>query len=363
MKITNEILKQSTNKIVTVIDRIPALIASIFSVLFALSIVLTLKDIVNGFTLVFLGLFIVLFVTMNEVVKVKMIKRVFNGNKGSLIPFAITFILSIGLSGIGIWYWTNKTDEIKQVSNINKVNEINVVKNKYADKILNLKNETFETTKEFESLNSELSFLKSRGTASIDERNKVRENIYKLQEQINVSRGTFNDNKLNQIELLNELMNNEMDVINVGYANNMQKTDRNNFISYIFLSLILITEFAIIILNKILSEKENKFNEILNSNFAQKYIIERNILISLYYLKDKNDIIDINKAKYSPANMNNVLLWEDLTVMYNMFISLGILESVEGEYKVLTNRIVVDREKAIKLFDEYYNTFLKIRLS
>jgi len=205
--------------------------------------------------------------------------------------------------------------------------------------------------------------LKTRGTASIDERNKVRDNIYKLQEQINVSRETFNNNRLNEVELLNELMNNEIEVISVRYDNNMQKTDKNNFVSYIFLTLILITEFAIIILNKILSEKEIKFNEFLNSDFVKKYLVERNVLLSLFLVAGKDSIVNINNAKYSPANVNNVLSWDEIRITYNTFITLGILETIDNDNKVLTNRIIVSEKEALNLFDKYYNTFLKIKLS
>jgi len=362
--IVSEIKRKSENKIVTIFDKLPAIIASVFSVLFSLSIVFQLTNIVNGFVLVFLTVFIVLFVTMNEIVKVNQVKKLFNGIKTAIIPFGITLILSIGLSGIGIWFWVNKSDEIKETSNINKVEKINLIKKEYNNKILNLKNDVFENSKEFESLNLELSFLKSRTTSNNDERTLIRENIYKLQNNIQVQREKFNNSKYSEIESLNELMNNDIDVVNVLYQTNMNKTNKNDLISYIFLTLILITEFAIIILNKILSEKENNFNLIVNSDLAKKFLIQRNILESLYLTKGINNKVNINDAKYSPANGNNELIWSDITTMYNIFISIGILSETDtNTNNVISNTIVLDKESALKRFDEYFNTFLKIKLS
>lgn len=361
--IVNEIKKQSENRIVTIFDRVPAIIASVFSVIFSLSIVFELKTIVNGFVLGFLILFVVLFLTFNEVVKVRMIKKVFNGFKTAIISFIITFLLSVGLSTIGIWFWTNKTDEIKQKNNIERVENINSIKKEYNAKILNLKNVVFEDTKEFLNLKTDLDFLKSRGTATIDERNKVRDNIYRLQETIQIQRDKFNANKQKEIDSLNELMLNDIEVTTTIYQTDVNKMNRNNFVTYIFITLILITEFAIIILNKLLSEKENKFNEVVNSDVAKKYLIQRNILESIYLTKGINNNININNVKYSPANVNNVLEWGDITAMYNNFIDLGILNKGEVIESVLTNVILLNKSEALEMFDNYFNTILKLRLS
>jgi hypothetical protein len=362
--IVDQIKRQSENKIVTIFDRIPAIIASVFSIIFSLSIVFELKNMVNGFVLGFLVLFVVLFLIFNEVVKVKMIKKVFNGTKTAILSFIITFLLSVGLSTIGIWFWTNKTDEIEQQVNVERVENVNEIRKDYNEKILNLKSKTFESTDEFLNLKSDLDFLKSRGSASIEERDLIRDKIYGLQETIRLQREKYNNHLQTEVERLNELMINDIEVATTIYQTNVNKMTRNNFVSYIFITLILITEFAIIILNKILTEKEFKFNEVVNGELAQKFLIQRNILESIYLTKNVNDTININNVKYSPANVNNVLTWDDIKAMYNNFIALDIL--CEGKFDndvVMTNTIVDIKEQALEKFDNYYNSILKLKLS
>ena len=90
-----------------------AFIASVFSVIFALSIVFELRNIVSGFVLAFLIVFIVLFLILNEKLKVENVRKLYKGNKKGIIPFGLTFVISVTLSSIGIYLWTNKSMDAK----------------------------------------------------------------------------------------------------------------------------------------------------------------------------------------------------------------------------------------------------------
>jgi len=357
--LTSLIIKNSNNRFVTIFDRIPAIIASLFSVLFALSITLELKSLVSGVVLFFLIVFIILFLILNEVIKVKMIKRSFNSVKSAIIPFVITFILSCSLSSIGVYFWTNKTVEIKDNSIIEKTISINDIKQKYNSDILNLNNQTFEDSKEFETLQIDLNYWKTRRPANVDERADIRKKIDAIQNRINVQRDKYNINKQTSLKQINDLMTQEIQITEATFNSSTNKMNRNNFVSYIFFILIIITEFAIIILNKILVEKENKLTSFLDSEHVQRYLIERNMLISLYMTANENNVTNINKAKYSPVNSNNVLEWNEITAMYNRFISLGILSNTQTVDNVLTNNIDLREEQALILFDSYYDKYFK----
>lgn len=357
--LTGTIQRNISNKYINVLDRVPAIVASLFSILFALSITIELHNLISGIVLTFLIVFIILFLVLNEVIKVKMIRSLFNGIKTSIIPFIITFLLSCGLSGIGIYFWTNKSIQIKDNSILVKSISINDIKQKYNTNILDINNKTFEETEEFKVLNKDINFWTTRRAANVKERADIRIKIDIIQNTIIKQRNVYNKNKQLSIEQVNELMIQEMNIVDVKYNASTNKMNRNNFVSYIFFTLIIITEFAIIILNKILVEKENKLTEFLNSDKVKNYLQQRNILISLFMVKDEDNRVNLNKAKYSPANINNVLEWSELTAMYNNFISLGILIDSKVEDNILTNKINLTETDALKQFDLYFEKYFK----
>ena len=114
MKAYTQAVRQSNNlKLMKFSDYVPATIANIFSVIFSTSIIMELRGIVNGYVLILLSVFIILFLIQNEIIKVKEIRKVFAGSKNALLPFSITFIISVCLATIGMYFFTNKAAEIK----------------------------------------------------------------------------------------------------------------------------------------------------------------------------------------------------------------------------------------------------------
>jgi len=370
--LTNLVIKQNTNKFISLIDYIPALISNTFSVIFSLSIVLELKNILSGYVLILLSVFVVLFLVYNEVTKVQYVRKVFKGVKSAIIPLIITFIISLTLASIGIYLFTNKTSDIKDNSNMDKVVKINNINYTYQSKINDLNNNMiFETSKEFKSLNDELYYWKHISAATLIERDNIRNRIDKLQNDIQSQRTLFNENKRLSINQLNNLLNNEIQIINTQYNVNNNKTTKNNFISYIFLSLIIITEFATIILNKNIAEKQIVRDDFINSDLSKKFIMSSNILTSMY-LTSYNGVTNIEKAKYCEANK---LSWEDLSLLYNQFINLGILDSgevivhegLDGDCnkkakRLLTNKFIVSEYEAQNLLNGYFEKLLKMKL-
>jgi len=359
-----EIVRNSNSlKLMKFIDYIPALIANIFSVIFSTSIILELKGIVNGYVLILLSVFIILFLIQNEIIKVKEIRRVFSSSRNALLPFAVTFILSISLATIGMYFYTNKASEIKDVSTINKSADINNIELKYQLQYNEIQNKSFESTKEFENINSNLKYWKHANAIDIAERAEIRKRVENLQNVLIENRTKFENNKSEQIKRITELINNEKNVVGAKFESNMNKTQTNNFISYIFLTLILITEFSTIVLNKNIVEKRNYVNQFTNSKIAKTYLIASNLLTTLY-MSAKNNWVNINNAKYSYANKDNLLEWDDIKTIYNNFISLGILTSgevrKEGERELLYNELVLDEAIAQKKLDEYFERFFKV---
>lgn len=354
---------------------IAAKIASVFSILFAMSIVYELRNHVDLWLLIMLSIFISFFLIVNEVIKVRSIKAMYNNKLKSLLTFLFTFILSLSLSTIGIYLWVNKTDNINSESLISKAVESNDLKSYYRMQIDSIRNNKFESTKEYNDLNKSLSFWKSRKATDLEERANIRENIIKIENQIQTNRKEYYDNQKLSISNLENELQSKLDIVDVKFTNQSKEVNKNNFLTYILLTLIIVVEFAIIYLNNNIAKVETEFIQYTNNDVVKKYKVGRKLLECLFLtsnrvVKDDNStelITNINKAKYSHVNKLENLQWEDLIELYNLYIDLDILDrgfvkkkDESDENGVLTNKFQVeDIESALKRYDQYYNVILK----
>lgn len=356
-KLTSLIRKERSVKHLNNIDHVPALLANIFSVLFATSIIFELKNSVETTVLIVLSIFIILFLIGNEAIKVKEIRKVFLGNRNSLLLFLVTFIISFSLSTIGIYFYTNNTDEIKQTSNIDKISKLQNIHDNFEsenNKILNLK---FENSDQYKSLNSELSYWKHAKAADMKERTEIHNRIDKIQNKIQLAREKFNEDQNFKLKNLEDKFNNQRVLIETEYNNNVENTSKIDFITYIFLTLVIIAEFATIALNKAIVDKKKLTMEFTDSNLAKTYIVASNILTSLY-LSAKKDVVSILDAQYSYANKDNNIPWDEIKRIYNNFISLGILsqsnvQTIDNK-KVPFNELLLDETDAHEKLDTYF---------
>lgn len=354
---------------------IAAKIASVFSILFAMSIVYELRNHVDLWLLIMLSIFISFFLIVNEVIKVRSIKAMYNNKLKSLLTFLFTFILSLSLSTIGIYLWVNKTDNINSESLISKAVESNDLKSYYRMQIDSIRNNKFESTEEYNDLNKSLSFWKSRKATDLEERANIRENIIKIENQIQTNRKEYYDNQKLSISNLENELQSKLDIVDVKFTNQSKEVNKNNFLTYILLTLIVVVEFAIIYLNNNIAKVETEFIQYTNNDVVKKYKVGRKLLECLFLtsnrvVKDDNStelITNINKAKYSHVNKLENLQWEDLIELYNLYIDLDILDrgfvkkkDESDENGVLTNKFQVENiESALKRYDQYYNVILK----
>jgi hypothetical protein len=360
---TQLVRNNNSLKLMKFSDYIPAFIANIFSVIFSTSIIFELKGIVNNYVMTLLTVFIILFLIQNEIIKVKEIRKLFSGNKSSLLPFSVTFLISVSLATIGMYFYVNKASEIKDNSQINKNIELNNIDNKYQIRYNDISNKDYENTSEYKSLNKELNYWKYASAADLNERSEIRNKIDNLQKTLITNRNTFEKNKTDQLKRIENLINNEKNIVSSKFESNMNKTQTNNFITYIFLTLILITEFSTIVLNKNITEKRNYVDQFTNSKIAKTYLIASNLLTTLY-MSAKNNWVNINNAKYSYANKDELLTWDEIKAIYNNFISLNILCQgeirKENDKELLYNKLLVPEPEAQKKLDEYFERFFRI---
>ena len=353
---------------------IAAKIASVFSILFAMSIVYELRNHVDSWLLIMLSIFISFFLIVNEVIKVRSIKAMHNNKLKSLLTFLFTFILSLSLSTIGIYLWVNKTDNINSESLITKAVESNNLKSDYRMQIESIRSNEFESTEEYNNLNKSLSFWKSRKATDLEERANIRENIIRIENQIQTNRKEYNDNQKLSISNLENELQSKLDIVDVKFTNQSKEVNKNNFLTYILLTLIVVVEFAIIYLNNNIAKVETEFVQYTNNDIVKKYKVGRKLLESLFLTSNRVDtgngytelITNINKAKYSYVNKLENLQWDDLIELYNLYIDLDILDrgfvkkkEESDENGVLTNKFQVENiESALKRYDQYYNVIL-----
>lgn len=354
---------------------IAAKIASVFSILFAMSIVYELRNHVDSWLLIMLSIFISFFLIVNEVIKVRSIKAMYNNKLKSLLTFLFTFCLSLSLSVIGIYLWINKTDDINSESLINKTIETNNLKSEYRLKIESIRNNEFESTNQYKQLSEDLSFWRNRKANDVEERGYIRDNIVRIENQIQINRKEYNLNQNLLISNLENELQSKQDIIDVKFTNQSKEVNKNNFLTYILLTLIVVVEFVIIYLNNNIAKVNTEFVQYTNNDIVKKYKVGRKLLESLFLTSNRVDtgngytelITNINKAKYSYVNKLENLQWDDLIELYNLYIDLDILDKgfvkkkeESDENGVLTNKFQVENiESALKRYDQYYNVILK----
>lgn len=353
---------------------IAAKIASVFSILFAMSIVYELRNHVDSWLLIMLSIFISFFLIVNEVIKVRSIKAMYSNKLKSLLTFLFTFILSLSLSTIGIYLWVNKTDNINSESLITKAVESNNLKSDYRMQIEAIRSNEFESSNQYKQLSEDLSFWRNRRAADVEERGYIRDNIVRIENQIQTNRKEYNDNQNLSVSNLENELQSKLDIVDVKFTNQSKEVNKNNFLTYILLTLIIVVEFVIIYLNNNIAKVDTDFVQYTNNDIVKKYKVGRKLLESLFLTSNRVDtgngytklITNINKAKYSYVNKLENLQWDDLIELYNLYIDLDILDKgfvkkkeESDENGVLTNKFQVENiESALKRYDQYYNVIL-----
>ena len=334
-----------------------------------MSIVYELKDHIDLWLVGILSIFIAFFLIVNEVIKVKSIKNVHNGNNKALLSFIFTFVISIALSGTGIYLWVNKTQDINSKSLIDKTVKVNDIKSEYTKEFERLNLKSFEDTKEFLNLKKSLTYWENRSAATLDERTEIRNTIREIQNNINENRKAFNRAKKELINKKENELESKLKVVDVEFNNQSKEVNKNNLLTYILLTLVIIVEFAIIYLNNNIAKGEQEILNLKDNDEVNKYLIGRKILKSLYLTADcdeNNELFTtIKKAQYLANKMSN-LEWEDFAELYNLYIDLGILDNGstmkpkdENKKGILMNRIIMqDKKMALKKYDEFYNIVL-----
>jgi hypothetical protein len=338
-------------KKLTIYEKTIAVLFSIFSVIFSMSIVKELTSHIESYFLVVLAIFIASFLVYNEVVKVRELKKLFKKEAYNGYLLGASLFLSIVLSSVGIYFWVNKTHDISNEILVNKSQELAVLESEYI-----LDTEDFENTQEYLDLKSNIEFWMTKSAGTLAERTQIRERIDSYQRELINSKSGYNQNVLTLINKRDDEKAARIEAINAKYDAMFSDSGRNNRISLLFLTLIVITEGLIILLNRDLSHKQLKLDEYNNSELIKNYRVFKNILSTLYLTKKKNSKVIIGMFQQSYINTKDrktyIIPFEQMKMLYNSMVAAGTLrikDLITGEGVLLC-----DYNDAIKKLDHYH---------
>lgn len=345
--------------------RISAIIASVFSVIFSLSIVGQLTEIVSTVAVIVLGLFVALFLVWNEHAKVDEIRKWYGGQSYSKVLLGFTLVLSLTLSSCGIYFWVNKTIKNGNAIVAKETNHKLLIKKRYATQIDSIRNQEFLVN---ETLIKDRDYWRnksSRGNDSI--RLVILANIDAFDNQIKAAEETFNTNKVNTLQDLERLREDELASVGSIFQQDKDMVTLNNYISYLFLLLTLITEFIIVVINKKIAVTEIKMNELLSNSIVGSFRRQYKILQSLYLSNSKNDKFTIKDLNFSLANKidekNFHLSRSKVRTMFDNLDAWGIADFDGASITnggVPTSKLLMDQNEGLKTFENKFSTLLDI---
>lgn len=321
--------------------KIQSLIASIFSVIFSLSIAKQLIGIVSDVILVVLFLFTILFLIYNENRKVNELRRLFTKRNANYFTIVFTLFISISLSSIGIFLWTNQSMQ-KGINNENlKAIEITKVENEYNHIIDSVRSSSINT-EEYNQLKTDIEWWKGRRPANLKERSDRNNQIAILQERLSDILTQYSKNKQDQLDLINLEKQSRINQITSIYEGNNKKLTFDNYISLIFIILVLITEFVIYNIQKEIG----------------RYLIEtdsKEIKVIEDLLNQGLSKITLDDVIHNPFAES--LDYKKTKKLFNLLFSLNILtdqEKVKNGDKMAVYGKFIAKDQAIKKLREYY---------
>lgn len=320
--------------------KISEVLASTFSILFSMSLIKELKAVGSEWYVFYTATcFLVLFVIFIEVMKVRELKKKFRGEQNSLMFLIFTFTISLGLSVLGVWLWTDKTYELSEQNLKAKQEQVNTISSTYSQKIDSIQSIDITASVQYKDLKKARLYYQYIRTEDEAEKQVNRKKVAELSDAINDLNLSSAKSKQESISLMKERMNLAIEQVNESYNGNKEKETRNNTISWIFFIIVAITEFIIVII-----QKEQANPDINRINEESKLMVNTVTYLSL---KNKKGKFDINDFKYSPF-IKGIEDWDRVKKLYNLLLEVGVTTmSIDGS---------VFEENPVDRVKSYYKT-------
>jgi hypothetical protein len=349
MKKQTQVLLDANKKYLPIkmINKISSITASLFSIIFSMSIIKeAMHFIQEWYIVVLLIVFIILFLVFNEYRKVIELRNKFLKKGSSLFIIILTFMVSFCLSGIGIYLWTNKTLENEVQNDKIIVSERLDIENRYNALIDSVNALDISKNSEYIQIKADIDYWKSRSAATLEERTYIREQTEKVQQDMSHLYTIFNQDKENNAVRYEKLKQVELSTVETNFNNNKKFISRANKISFIFFMMVVITELIIILLAKEFANQiksiENLSKSKLQATFLQQYRAITEILLR----KDKIEFNDVLYSPYFKFSKEEEKHTKEVRSIYYLFGDLKILE--------------VPLKSAQNILKNYYETLFNI---
>lgn len=296
-----------------------ALFFSIFSILSSFSLIGEIDKVgVDWYISLFLTVFLIVFILFNEYTKVKELKLKFNKSVNhSFFMLLITFTISLSTSTVGIYLWTDKTQEISSSLVAEQSSACDSIITLYNQRITTLYSTDFSNTQEGKSLESSLSYWKSRKAASSEDLQSIRLNVSRIEQQRAASLEQFSTDRRQAEDRLKQEMNTKLAGISGISTVKQDKLTRNNRITFIFLVLVLITEFMIVFSQKELCNPSQ-------TRMSKEHYRVFRLVTSLQFRGFTSRPVDINEVKFS--EFMKEYEWEEVKRIFNLLIEIGVID-------------------------------------
>lgn len=342
---------------------------NLFSVIFASQIALELKNTLPSQMLVFLFVgFTCFFLLVNEGIKIIQCQK----DKPNIFILLFTFTLSLSLSGLGIFFMSNKTIENDiNVSSNKSIGITNLTRN-YTLKIDSIQNLDYNNTNEYKNYIQQINQNNSRPITKNYSIAKQKANEAKIYALINKGNESFNTIKNNKINEFKQLQKAELSNINNNFTNINKSNKKKDFVSYIFVALVLISEFISFFLNTLIGKKERELIEYTTNDNFNDYLVARNMLKYLFATNSENKEINIKVIQFSLfAKVNSLYNENDSKLldydfnktkvkkMFDNFININIITKVEtNDNTEKYYKFIADEKTTLKNFDKIYKIIL-----
>lgn len=338
------------------VSHVPNLIVSFFTIVFAISIVFEIRDIIGEFIFLVLSLFLGTFLIFNEYLKVNELKHYFKRNgKGNLAILIITFSLSVGLSVIGVYFWVDKTyksDVNNKLVEINQTDSLNTVLMRNVEKLDVKYDLTLNSQYKQEYSNLEFNKKELRFVWKKQDREPILNKIETIENNIRLIQNDLEKKKQNEIKALNNKHKATIESLTSLKGLNESTTNKNKFICYVIILLTLLNDFVAIMFAKMTATKELLKETFLSSDKVKEF---------LEYRQAVKTLLSENKPKTS-FHINEIMGMSGLEydkAKHLLFTVLSATKIVKIAKKS-TITILMKKDEGLKALEDYYDNYFNV---
>lgn len=353
LALTTLILKNEKKRTDFTVDHRPSIIVSVFTIIFSLSIVLEIREMLaNEIMFYVLTVFVGIFLIFNEFFKNEELRKFFSATKkANLSILLITFTLSVGLSLIGTYLWVNKSYDTELASNDRKTVVSENLANELYKQLSNIKesNQLINNSEyKQEYANIQLQKAELKRVWKQEERAEILHKIGVMEDRVReIAQKINRENEAKEAEL-RSLYKAKIESEKSKNQVLSQKSTRNAFISYILCFLTLLNDFVAIMFAKKTSERENRKEDFINSEEALRYVKMRHFLKIILMKKKVGSKLCIWDIKNSNPSWD----WIKDTSFFFSILQITGITSVVAKSEAI---VEVDSETALIIFDTYFN--------